>query len=79
MLASGGAMEHRRKDGEEEACVFVRQCAPAATATNAAAGLSGGTATSNGSARAFDAIVTRIWSANQILVVDKESGKERRV
>ena len=33
----------------------------------------------NGGPRTFDAIVTRVWSGDQISVVDKDGSKERRL
>jgi len=33
----------------------------------------------NGSNKVFDAIVIRIWSGDQLSVVEKESGKEHRL
>ena len=35
--------------------------------------------TVNGNARTFDATVVRVWSGDQISVVDKHTGKERRL
>lgn len=37
------------------------------------------TTTVNGNNRTFDATVIRIWSGDQISVVEKETGKERRL
>ena len=34
---------------------------------------------SNGSTRTFDAIVTRVWSGDQISVAERDSSKERRI
>ncbi|KAJ3488096.1 hypothetical protein NLI96_g3083 [Meripilus lineatus] len=39
----------------------------------------GGAAGSGSAGKSFDAVVVRIWSADQISVVDKEGGKERRL
>ncbi|KAI8993849.1 transcription factor [Trametes punicea] len=74
MLASGGGMERLRAAEkvakEKRACLYAN--APAAPPkTNGAA--------INGSSRSFDATVVRIWSADQISVVDRETGKERRL
>lgn len=36
-------------------------------------------AVSNGHARSFDATVVRVWSGDQVTVVDKDTGNERRL
>jgi len=35
--------------------------------------------TVNGTARSFDGTVVRVWSADQVSVIDKDTGKERRL
>ena len=74
MLASGGGMERLRAAEktakEKRACLYAN--APAASTK------SNGTAI-NGNARQFDATVIRVWSADQISVADRDSGKERRL
>ena len=57
---------------EKRLCLYAS--APAVSVTSK----SGGT-TSDGQARSFEATVTRIWSGDQISVVDKASGKERKL
>lgn len=74
MLASSGGMERLRAAEktakEKRACLYANAPTPSAK--------SNGTAI-NGNARQFDATVVRVWSADQISVVDRESGKERRL
>lgn len=74
MLASGGGMERLRAAEkaakEKRAYMYANASAPSAK--------SNGTAV-NGASRSFDATVIRVWSADQISVVDRETGKERRV
>lgn len=55
---------------EKRACMYANAPAPSAK--------SNGTAI-NGNSRSFDATVIRVWSADQISVVDRETGKERRL
>ncbi|RDB25021.1 Nuclease domain-containing protein 1 [Hypsizygus marmoreus] len=75
MLASNGGMERlraaERSAKERRACLYAN--APTATATRT----NGTTAT--GLAKTFDATVVRVWSGDQVSVVEKESGKERRL
>ncbi|KAJ7251525.1 hypothetical protein B0H12DRAFT_1119396 [Mycena haematopus] len=75
MLASSGGMEKLRaaeKNAKEKRlCLYANVPVTAASKSN-------GTA-SNGQARVFDATVIRIWSGDQISVVEKETGKERRL
>lgn len=59
---------------EKRLCLYANTPVASATAT----GKSNGTA-SNGQVRNFDATVVRVWSADQISVVDKDGGKERRI
>ena len=74
MLASTGGMERlraaERTAKEKRACLYANASAPSTK--------SNGTAI-NGSARSFDATVIRVWTADQISVVDRGSGKERRL
>ncbi|KAF8070533.1 hypothetical protein FPV67DRAFT_1025672 [Lyophyllum atratum] len=76
MLASNGGMERLRaaekSAKERRACLYAN--APTASAT----AKSNGT-TSTGQAKTFDATVVRVWSGDQISVVEKDSGKERRL
>ena len=75
MLASSGGMERLRAAEktakEKRACLYANAPAPSAK--------SNGTALNDGNSRQFDATVVRVWSADQISVVDRESGKERRL
>ncbi|KAI1796408.1 transcription factor [Ganoderma leucocontextum] len=74
MLASSGGMERLRAAEktakEKRACLYANAPAPSAK--------SNGTAI-NGNVRQFEATVVRVWSADQVSVVDRESGKERRL
>ncbi|KAI0365623.1 transcription factor [Pilatotrama ljubarskyi] len=74
MLASSGGMERLRaaeKVAKEKRAYLYANAAAPSTKSN-------GTAI-NGNSRSFDATVVRIWSADQISVVDRETGKERRL
>ncbi|KAI0645442.1 transcription factor [Trametes meyenii] len=75
MLASSGGMERLRaaEKAAKEKRAYLYANAPAQSAK------SNGTTTSNGSSRAFEATVVRVWSADQISVVDRDTGKERRL
>ncbi|KAI9068054.1 transcription factor [Trametes sanguinea] len=74
MLASSGGMERLRAAEktarEKRACLYANAPAPSAKTNGAAL---------NGNSRSFDATVVRIWSADQISVVERETGKERRL
>ncbi len=76
MLASSGGMERLRaaeKTAKEKRLnLFANQ-----TLTISNANAHG--ALSNGSARAFDATVIRVWSGDQVSVIGKEGGNERRL
>lgn len=73
ILAAGGGMERLRAAEkiakERRACLYANAPAPGVSRTGSTAG---------GPSKAFDATVTRIWSGDQISVVDKD-GKERRL
>ncbi|CCL99863.1 uncharacterized protein FIBRA_01888 [Fibroporia radiculosa] len=74
MLASGGQMERIRaaeKAAKEKRKYLYEKLPTTSTKTNSVA--------VNGSSRAFDATVVRVWTGDQLSVVDKESGKERRL
>ena len=75
MLAAGGAMERLRaaekSAKEKRLCVYASLPAPSSRAN-------GGAATS-GAARDFDAVVVRVWSSDQVSVIPKDGGKERRL
>src|ERR1700729_1147551 len=78
MLASGGAMERLRAAEkaakEKRVCLYANLPAASASTTGKANGT-----TSNGHTRNFDATVIRIWSGDQLSVVEKDGSKERRV
>jgi staphylococcal nuclease domain-containing protein 1 len=77
MLASGGGMERLR--AAEKAAKEKRTCLYAnMPAASPISGKANGT-TTNGHTRNFDATVIRIWSGDQVSVVEKEGGKERRL
>ncbi|KAJ6625540.1 hypothetical protein B0H10DRAFT_2312806 [Mycena sp. CBHHK59/15] len=75
MLASSGGMERLRaaeKNAKEKRlCLYSNVPASSAEKSN-------GTA-SNGQTRVFDATVIRVWSGDQISVMEKDTGKERRL
>jgi staphylococcal nuclease domain-containing protein 1 len=75
MLASGGGMERLRaaekSAKEKRLCLYANAPATATTKSNITA--------ANGQTRVFEATVVRVWSGDQISVVEKESGKERRL
>lgn len=76
MLASTGGMERLRAAEktakEKKAGLYTNAPTPAAAAK------ANGT-TAAGQTRVFDASVIRVWSGDQVSVVEKESGKERRL
>ncbi|KIM75079.1 hypothetical protein PILCRDRAFT_827642 [Piloderma croceum F 1598] len=78
MLVSGGGMERLR--AAEKSAKEKRTCLYANTpdASLAISGKANGM-TTNGHTRNFDATVIRIWSGDQVSVVEKEGGKERRL
>ncbi|KAJ7287431.1 hypothetical protein C8J57DRAFT_1283899 [Mycena rebaudengoi] len=75
MLASGGGMERLRaaekSAKEKRLCLYANAPATATTKSNITA--------ANGQTRVFEATVVRVWSGDQVSVVEKESGKERRL
>ncbi|KAH8119402.1 transcription factor [Phellopilus nigrolimitatus] len=81
MLAAGGGMERlraaERAAKEKRLCLYAAlpgaAGAPGARANGATA------AAADGSARNFDALVVRVWSGDQVSVVPKDGGRERRV
>ena len=76
MLASTGGMERLRASEKvaKEKRAYLYANVPSISAT-AKANETG----SNGQAKAFDATVVRVWSADQVSVVEKDTGKERRL
>ncbi|KAG1734762.1 uncharacterized protein EDB91DRAFT_1146762 [Suillus paluster] len=77
MLAAGGGMERLR--AAEKAAKEKRTCLYANVPTASASTTAQSNGAANGNTRVFDGTVTRVWSGDQISVVDKESGKERRL
>jgi staphylococcal nuclease domain-containing protein 1 len=73
MLSSGGAMERLRvaekTAKEKRVCLYANTAIPASKANGS---------TPAGSSRNVDATVIRVWSGDQISVIDKD-GKERRL
>ena len=74
MLAASGAMEKLRQAErtakEKRLNLYANAPAPAAKSNGTNA---------NGSSRVFDAVVTRVWSGDQISVCEKDGSKERRI
>jgi staphylococcal nuclease domain-containing protein 1 len=57
---------------EKRACLY-------ANVPSVSTGAKNNNLVGDGSARNFDATVVRVWSGDQISVVEKDSGKERRL
>lgn len=57
---------------EKRLCLYASQPVSSSARSN-------GASTTNGSVRDFDAVVIRVWSGDQISVVPKDGGKERRL
>lgn len=76
MLASNGGMERLR--AAEKVAKEKRVCLYTNGPTVSVAGKTEVSAT-NGHARSFDATVIRIWSGDQISVIEKDNGKEHRL
>ncbi|KAJ4483316.1 hypothetical protein J3R30DRAFT_1762437 [Lentinula aciculospora] len=74
MLAASGGMERLRsaeKNAKEKRqCLYASAVQPISTKSSSAA---------NSQSRSFEAVVSRVWSGDQISVVEKGSGKERRL
>lgn len=77
MLASSGGMERLRAAEkhakEHRLCLYANAPVPSSNS-----GKTDG-ATSSGHSRTFDATVVRVWSGDQVSVVEKDIGKERRL
>ncbi|KAF8806427.1 transcription factor [Phlegmacium glaucopus] len=76
MLSSSGGMERLRAAEkvakEKKNCLYADSLTlPSTTKANAAV--------SNGHARSFDATVVRVWSGDQVSVIEKDTGNERRL
>lgn len=76
MLASNGGMERLRT--AEKSAKERRLCLYANIHTTASIGKSNG-ASSTGHTQTFDATVVRVWSGDQVSVVEKDTNKERRM
>ena len=76
MLASSGGMERLRaaEKNAKEKRLNLYASLPSAPAVS-----QGGKLATNGSPRNFDATVVRVWSGDQISVIPKDGGKERRI
>ncbi|KAJ3865645.1 hypothetical protein EV359DRAFT_72284 [Lentinula novae-zelandiae] len=74
MLAAGGGMERlrsaERNAKEKRHCLYASAAQPSTSKSSTAA---------NGQTRSFEATVIRIWSGDQISVVEKGSSKEHRL
>ncbi|KAJ2928320.1 hypothetical protein H1R20_g8782, partial [Candolleomyces eurysporus] len=77
MLSASGGMERLRSAEkaakEKRACLYANLPASSANASSKTV------AVSNGLSREFDGTVIRVWSGDQISVLDKDTGKERRL
>ncbi|EGO00009.1 hypothetical protein SERLA73DRAFT_167866 [Serpula lacrymans var. lacrymans S7.3] len=78
MLASGGGMERLRAAEkvakEKRVCLYANIPAPSASAAGHANG-----STTHGGTRVFDGTVIRVWSGDQVSVLDRDTNKERRL
>lgn len=79
MLSANGGMERLRaaERTAKEKRAFLYASLPANASSASRAG--GASSATNGSSRDFEALVVRVWSGDQISVVPKNGGKERRV
>ena len=66
---------HLRAAKERKQCLY----APSASGTATPSGTRSNGATAHGDKRPFEGHVIRIWSGDQISILDKETNKERRV
>lgn len=76
MLASGGGMERLR--AAEKVAKERRLCLYANLPSSASVGRSNGPV-SNGQSQTFDATVVRVWSGDQVSVIEKDTSVERRL
>ncbi|EAU91580.2 transcription factor [Coprinopsis cinerea okayama7 len=77
MLAASGGMERLRaaeKVAKEKKLALYASAGPTPAQTASKPG-----AVSNGLSREFDGTVVRVWSGDQVSVLEKETGKERRL
>ena len=61
---------------EKRLCLYANT---PSSANGALAGNGSSATVPNGNSRAFEATVVRIWSGDQISVIEKDASKERRV
>lgn len=76
MLSANGGMERLRaaERSAKEKRLYLYANQPGASASGKSNG-----ATTSGLPKSFDAVVVRVWSGDQISVVPKDGGKERRI
>ena len=84
MLAANGGMERlrsaERAAKEKRAFLYASLPAPSSASRGAGAGAAaGGAGAANGVGKTFEAQVVRVWSGDQVSVVPKAGGKERRI
>lgn len=76
MLSSSGGMERLRAAEkvakEKKLCLYANSLTLPSTAK-------ANTAVSDGHARSYDANIVRVWSGDQVSVVEKDTGNERRL
>lgn len=75
MLAAGGGMErlrHAERSAKEKRInLYANTAAPPPSKSNGH--------TTNGNTARFEATVVRVWSGDQISVLEKDTSKERRI
>lgn len=78
MLAANGGMERLRaaERNAKAKRAFLYASLPAAA--NSRAGTAGASS-ANGSVKDYEALVVRVWSGDQLSVVPKNGGKEKRI
>ena len=80
-LQVGGGMERLRsaEKSAKERRAFLYASTPSTSNSRSVGGGSGLTSSANGNVRNFEALVVRVWSGDQVSVVPKNGGKERRI
>ena len=78
MLAANGGMERLRsaERNAKEKRLFLFASLPTSVGSRSGAA---GASVANGSPKDYEAIVVRVWSGDQLSVVPKSGGKERRI
>ncbi|EPQ57603.1 hypothetical protein GLOTRDRAFT_99467 [Gloeophyllum trabeum ATCC 11539] len=78
MLSASGAMERLRAAEktakERRACLYANTASVPAAKTNGT-----GQPTTKGDSQSFEGVVTRVWSGDQVSVLERDTGKERRL